>query len=66
MALPQHLQHYRGLIDLIAAALVCQIEVERRAEAETEAEVQPLPAESRYATVRLRGSIRERRLFGVA
>jgi hypothetical protein len=50
MALPQHLQHYRGLIDLVIAALVCQIEVEREAEAEFEVEVQRLPAESRYPT----------------
>jgi hypothetical protein len=50
MALPQHLQQYRGLIDLVVAALVCQIDVERHAEAECEVEVQRLPAESRYAT----------------
>ncbi|GEM_PF-4619956 len=37
MALPQHLQHYRGLIDIISATVVSQIEAERAAEAECEA-----------------------------
>ena len=46
MALPQHLQQYRGLVDLIAASVVRKIEAERAADLAAP-EVQRFPAESR-------------------
>ncbi len=46
MALPQQQQHYRGLVELIAASVVRRIEAERENAGERAAEVRRFPIES--------------------